>query len=210
MAAQSIKTPLGEVKWVNIEGEGKDNFNEDGKIYTVTIVYPKNSEKANKLQGIIDAYWDENKPTPKAKAKSLGYYDETAKDDEGEQQPTGNIAFVFNTNTTFPNGDKTKVAVLNRKGDKVSLQGKKVGNGSVGVVHGALGFYSHGKDAKAVFGVSLYLKALQLATLIEYVEEVNADEIEAPEGEEGFTGAEFDGAPTDPSSSADSSSRPEL
>lgn len=181
---KSIKTPVLELGWVNIEGKGKDNFNQDGKVYIATAYAVEGSPEEKILVDTINAYWTANKPKPNSKAKSLGYRPEVVDEEE-----TGRTAFTFSTNTTFAGSNNVvKIPVLNFKGDNAPLQGRRIGNGSRGVLHGSMGLYQKGANT----GVSLYLKAVQLTKLVEYsdidVEALQPDDDDSYTGEDNYVG----------------------
>lgn len=199
----AFKTPVGELKWVVFNGEGKENLSGRLK-YNADLVLPVDDERAVALKASIDAYWDENKPTAlpaKKPAKSLGYklekepvLDEHGSkqyDDEGKviSKETGNIVFSFSTDTTYPSGDAKVITIYNAKGNKVDLGAKKIGNGSKGQISGAMGLYEV-KDAggKKLIdaGVTLYLNSIRLTSFVEFSSEEQWDEADAEEG--GWTG----------------------
>lgn len=204
----AVKTPIGDLKWVIFNGEGKENLSGRMK-YQADLVLPADSPEAVSLKGTIDQYWEDNKPTglPKTKpAKSLGYKleKEPILDDEGNKQyddagkvvsrETGNIVFTFSTDTTYPSGDPKVINIFNSKGNKVDLGSKKIGNGSRGQLSGAIGIYTV-KDAKGKSvidgGVTLYLNSIRLVKFLEFSGEESWDEA----GEDGgWTGeGETDG-----------------
>lgn len=199
---QPIQTPKGNLAWVIISGEGKENLSGRMK-YTADLVLPSDSDEAKKLSATIDKFWAENKPNSfpaKKKAKSLGYRPEMRKvldengedqyDEEGEiiKEPTGNTVFSFATDTTYgKSGDAKVIKVYNAKGNRVSLGDKKIGNGSVGQIGGAMGVYSvkdtSGKISDA--GVTLYLNSIRITKFVEYTDE---DNWAAEDGDDGWTG----------------------
>lgn len=174
MSGSNIKTPIMPIGWANVEGIGKDNYNKNGKIYTVTVYAVEGSPEDKALKDQITTYWEENKPNRKAKPQSLGFKPEMV---EGE--PTRRTAFTFKTNTTFKDGGMVKIDILDYKGRKAPLLGKRIGNESTAVVHGTLGMYSQGAESN---GVSLYLKAIQLVTLVEY-NAVQAEELDVSDSD---------------------------
>lgn len=198
-----IKTPAGELRWVIISGEGKANMS--GKLkYTADLVMLATDEKAIALKEAIDAYWESNKPTkgwPKTRpAKSLGYRMEKTPvlDENGEKQyddqgkvigkETGNIVFSFQTDTTYgKSGDPKVVSVFNAKGSKVHLGDKKIGNGSIGQIGGAMGLYTvtGPKGDITDAGVTLYLNSVRIIKFEEFSGEDNWD---ATDEEGGWTG----------------------
>lgn len=193
-----FKTGKGELRWVNITGEGKEN--QSGKMkYTADIVMPEDCPAAVELKAKLDDFWKENKPKGfKGKRKTAGYrLEETpVLDEEGNKQyeevdgdevliteKTGNIIFTFSTDTTFAkSGDKKVVKVYNAKGSPVSLGDKKIGNGSEGYIGGAMGIYG---PIEGSAGVTLYLNSVKITKFVEFTG--GDDNWEAEDGD-GWTG----------------------
>lgn len=201
---QAIKTPVGDLKWVVFNGEGKENLSGRMK-YQADLVLPADSEHGAALKDMIDEYWADNRPNglpAKKPAKSLGYRleKEPILDEDGNKQygddgkvlskETGNIVFTFSTDTTYPSGDPKVINIYNAKGNKVDLGTKKIGNGSRGQISGALGIYTV-KDTKgkAIIdgGVTLYLNSIRLVKFVEFSGEESWDPMDGEEGD-GWTG----------------------
>lgn len=192
-------TPKGEIAWVTITGEGKEN--QSGKLqYKADIILdPKNAEHKAYLNS-IDAYWEANKPASfqgtKKKPKSLGYYlcdkklDKDGvplKDEELDQfiyDPKGRVTVSFKTGTTFPDGSMKKVKVRNAKGKVVDLGETQIGNGSIGYLAGAMDIYKADKAA----GVTLYLDEIKLTKLVEFSGNDAFAGHKADEDEDSWTG----------------------
>lgn len=181
-----VTTPKGELHYVNISGQGKENYNEDGYEYTATVYIPK--ADCQELMAKCDEVIGE---VPKGKnLKSKGYR-ELLKDEEGklffptsnrsEGEPSGIIAFPFKTGTTFADGKTKKISVFNKDAQKINLGDRKIGNGSIGKISGKLKRNENGKDISC----SLYLHAIQLTKFVEYVDDAG---FEAEEGD--FEGVE--------------------
>lgn len=197
----AFKSPIGDLKWVVYNGEGKENLSGRMK-YQSDLVLPVDSEECKNLKAAIDSFWEDNRPAglpAKKPAKSLGYRleKEPVLDDEGHKQygddgkvvskETGNMVFTFSTDTTYSSGDPKVINIFNAKGNKVDLNGKKIGNGSRGQLSGAMGIYTV-KDAKGKStidgGVTLYLNSIRLVKFIEFSGEESWDEVD----EGGWTG----------------------
>jgi len=164
-----IKTPIGELRWVFITGDGRDQSdNNDGSKMQkmASLVLKTESEACEKLKADINAVWEEYKaanPTKIKKAtqpKSLGY--KVVKDPDTDEE-TDETIFAFKTNSFFPDGKPNKIPVYNAKGQKVDLGDTIVGNGSRGIIFGEAAGYEYAKQ----YGVSLYLKGIQIAKLVE-------------------------------------------
>lgn len=208
---QTIKTKAGTLNWVTFNGDGVETLSGAMK-YQATLVFPEDSAECKDLKAKIDAYWKDNKPAGfKKKPKSTGYRAEMQKvlDENGKEQldedgevmyePTGNVAFTFSTSTTYPSGDAKIVNIFNAKGNKVDLGSKKIGNGSVGNISGAMGVYSVRSKQNAITdaGVTLYLNSIRLLKFVEYTVDEQWDEEDGWTGEgetEGWEGEPADGS----------------
>lgn len=172
-----VVTPVGELHYVQISGQGKLNYNEDGYVYTATINLT--GEAAEELKAKCDEVVGEIAKGENLKTRG---YRELLKDAEGIYTPTSNtkerdadaektgiIAFTFSTETTFADGKTKKISVYNSANPptRINLGDKKIGNGSKGAISGRLRRYKKGKDV----GVSLFLNAVQLVEFKEYVDD---------------------------------------
>lgn len=185
MSIAQFQTPRGELRWANISGEGKAN--QSGKLkYSIDLLLAKDSDEGKALKAQIDEFWKDNLPNGwnvKRKAKSMGYRSEVEKvlDEEGNEtyDDDGNIVyreldnwvFTFQTDTTYAkSGDAKVIKIYNAKGRPVSLGDKKIGNGSIGQVGGAMGIYTVKDDKGKVTdaGVTLYLNSVRINKLEEY------------------------------------------
>lgn len=189
-----VVTPVGELQYVQISGQGKLNYNEDGYVYVATVNLT--GDAAEELKGKIDKVLGEVAKGENLKARG---YRELMQDEEGIYTPTSNTkerdakakatgiwAFTFSTGTSYAD-DKTKlIKVYNSAKPKpyaINLGDKKIGNGSKGAISGKMQRYKKGKDV----GVSLFLNAVQLVDFIEYTDDAG---FEGQDG--GFTGGELE------------------
>lgn len=194
-----ISTTKGELEWVTIDGEGKENLS--GKLqYVANLVI----EADNPIVATIEKFWKDNKPAGfKKLAKSNGLYphkvDSGKKDEDGKAiyEEDGKLYLAFKTGTTFPDDSVKKIQIYNAKAKKVTLPPEvKIGNGSIGAISGAMGIYESKtpKGALVDAGVTLYLDAIQIHKLEEYTTdagfEADEEETEGWTGEEDWTGAE--------------------
>lgn len=213
-----IVTPVGELWYVNITGQGKQNYNEDGYDYVATVQLT--GEPAEKLKAqILEVLGD----VPKGSTvKSTGFR-ELLKDDEGTYTPTtktaerdakatktGIFAFTFKTGVTFEDGRTKKVAVYNTAAQKVDMGDRLIGNGSKGAISGKM----QRNVRKDEVMVSLYLNAVQLTEYIPYSGDAGFDAQEggftAPEdGVEGFKGTAASSPEAAPAKAA-TNSKPRL
>lgn len=205
-----FKSPKGELEWVTIDGDGKENLS--GKMqYLANVVI----EADDPIVAKINEYWEANKPKGfKKDAKSNGMYPHKA--DSGEKDETGKAIYeedgklylAFKTGTSYPDGSTKKVQIYNAKAAKVELpSGTSIGNGSVGVVSGAMGIYLSKTPKGAIVdaGVTLYLDAIQILKLEEFTQDAGFEIEEDGEftGDEGWTGDESEPA-------AESTAQPRL
>ena len=169
MTNKVIDSPIGNLEWVHIDGEGKPDLQGVPKFSVDVVLSP---EQAEPFKAMVNEYWEQNKPKGAKEAKSLGVYPHTVKDEAASKEAgetvykeTGNTVVRFKTGTAYQSGDSKVVKIFNSKGHEVSLQGKKIGNGSRGRVNGVMAIYNINK---ATCGVTFYLNAIQLSKLVEY------------------------------------------
>lgn len=184
MANKVVDSPIGTLEWAYIDGEGKKDLQGNPKYSIDVVVTP---EKAEEFKALIDKFWDENKPKGAKAPKSNSMYPHTVKDEEASKEAgenvykeTGNFVIRFKTGTTYQDGANKVVKVFNAKGNEVSLQGKKIGNGSRGRVNGVMAVY----DVSAVNrGVTLYLNGVQITKLVEFTGGPNFSAVDEEEGD---------------------------
>ncbi len=200
---QKTVTPRLSLAWIKITGEGEENMSGKLQYLASGIMDPKNNEADAAYIASIDAFWEENRPAEKRKAKSKGYYlNDPLLDKDGNKQyddddklikdPDGKVLVTFKTGTTFPDGKGKVVKIYNSKNKIVSLGDVSIGNGSEGHISGAMGIYINKvKNKIQDAGVTLYLDAIQLKKFIAYT---GADAGFAADDEEegGFTGVDED------------------
>ncbi len=202
MSIQKITTPKGELEWVTITGEGKENLSGKMQYVASLILDPDNNKADKEFIASIDAFWDENKPIKKD-AKSLGYYAHKVKDAEPDADgdatytETGKVLLSFKTGISFPDGSPKVVKTYNSKAKPVALGDIKIGNGSIGQIAGAMGIYqvNDPKGKKIIdAGVTLYLDSIKISKLVEFTQDAGFDADEDSEdgftGDEGWTGTE--------------------
>lgn len=145
--------------------------NKKGKLKTIVVV-PK--AEAQEAMDYIDNFWKENRPKgSKIQPKHKGYMAGT---DEETGEETGDILFVFSTNPTFgTSGDKKVVKLFTAKAPvrEVKLDGKLMGNESIGRGMGELAIYEYDGD----YGVTLYLDAVSISKFVPYVGGVDASDV---------------------------------
>jgi hypothetical protein len=193
---QYVAPKASELRWVFIDQPGKEgpkgDNGEPGKFRLVAdLVAKTDSDGCKALMKFIDDFLKENKPKG-MKVKSRGYYVIQEKtgglDEDGVSimRDTDETSFSFWTGTHWADGKPVVVDIYNSKGKKVSLGGKKIGNGSQGSISGSIDVYSH----SGACGVSLYLNAIQLTKFEEYTTDAGFEAMD--EDDDAFDGVEND------------------
>lgn len=189
MADQSplvkVVTPVGELHYVQIDGKGKEKYDkEKGNEYVATLYL--SSEASEPLRQKMDEVVGEIKKGESLKSKG---YRQLMKDKDGkvftptnknkERQEDAELidmyGFTFKTSTVFKEKDgatKPKIIGVYDAGNKtlkiapkkITLGGKKIGNGSLGAISGTL----QRSVYKGEVSCSLYLNSIQLINFIEY------------------------------------------
>jgi hypothetical protein len=193
-AKKSFKTPLAKLEYVQIDGTGKLKYDPENRLdendpasyqYVATAVLTK--EQADKVKAEVLAFWKDNKPTGATKMKYdlvkpelkkvLDAQGNEQEDEEGGivKEETGMYLMQAKTITQWPDGKPNKIKVLRANGNPLDLGDRKIGNGSMGVIHGTLminGF-------KGNEGCNFYLNAIQLKKLEVYTEsdDVQTDDL---------------------------------
>lgn len=169
-AVQAYESPVGDLEWVFITGEGKEDLQGVMK-YQADVVL--SAEVGEQVKESVMSFWEENKPRGAKQPKSIGLYPHTVKDEEASKaegeniyKKTGKVVIRFKTGTEYVSGDQKIIKTFNSKGNEVSLHGKKIGNGSRGRCIGSIAIYNIGK---ATQGVTFYLDAVQLSKFVEFV-----------------------------------------
>ena len=196
---EHIAPKASELRWVFIDQPGKEgpkgDNGEEGKFRLVAdLVAKTDSVGCKALMKFIDDFLKENKPKG-MKVKSRGYYviqENTGEEDEDGvsiKRDTDETAFSFWTGTHWKDGKPVVVDIYNAKGKKVSLGGKKIGNGSQGSISASMDVYTHSGSC----GVTLYLNAIQLTKFEEFTTDAGFEAMD--DDEEGFDGvdSEFEG-----------------
>ena len=202
----NVTSPKGELQWITISGEGKENLSGKMK-YNASIALDNDDPKLIALKAEVDAFWAEHRPKKIKEPKSTGFYaemrktDETDEDGEPIKVATGRTLLAFSTNTTWPDGKPNVVKTYNSKAKEVQLGDTKIGNGSIGQIGGAYDIYvSETKQGVIVdAGVTFYLNNVKISKLVEYAQDAGfeADEDEdGYTGDEGWTGNDEDSTPT--------------
>jgi len=194
----TFKTPLAELCWVNITGQGKLKYDPENKLdkndtasyqYTATVRLTK--EQAEPLIAQLKAFWKDNKPTGATKMQYDTVKEEMepvldkdgkpTEDEEGApiETPTGFYLLAAKTVTHWPDGKRNIIKVLRGNGQPLNLGTKEIGDGSVGVIHGTMGINAF----KGNEGINFYLTAVQLKKFVEKTAgDVDAEDLGEDEG----------------------------
>jgi len=188
-----VKTLVGNLKYVFITGEGRNASlpgQEPKMKYSASLVCPKDGDIHKDIKAQIEAEWKAYKIVSGAKGlpKTNGIKDELVNCPTGDidpatekikRIPTGNVVISFSTNTTWKDGNKQEVTVLDNKGgDRTATvlgAAWAIGEGSQGIIHGV----AQGNDVGGTAKVTLYLSGIQLTHLVKYEgNSIDADVIE--------------------------------
>ena len=153
------KFPPAPIPFGVVTGEGVDNFDEDGKEYSISIILGK-KERKHILSTVLE-YWEENKPEG-AGDEPDNFENIVRKGDEGD------YILYSKTQTEFK-GKANIVTIRNHEGVKLDPEEfGNIGKGSEGRIAVKMGIYTQGKGTKMKAGVSLYLAAVQLTEFVAY------------------------------------------
>jgi len=134
-----------------VSGPGVDNYDGDGKEYSVTIVLDKKMEKAYRKE--VLAFWEENKPS-------------WAGDEPANWKNIVRDGKVYAKTQTEFDGKHNEVPIVNHEGTKLDPEEfGSIGDGSMGRLAITLSIYTQGKK-KA--GVSTFLSAVKLTKFVPY------------------------------------------
>lgn len=169
----NFKTIPGELRWVFLQPGGIDaSMNKDGSkmVKQATIVFKDGSEELKQLQTKLDEIWEQFKAENNIKQKAYKSNGIRVIKDKDTKEPTGESALIFKTGASIakPNGTfvDTVVPIYDSKGLDITakMEGKIIGNGSIGIIHGSAALYEFG----GTYGITLYLKAIQLLKFVEF------------------------------------------
>jgi len=175
---QTIKTPLVPLQWVEVRGRGKlgmnkeDNGDPANYSYVAQAVLTK--EQADAIQAKVNDFWKKNKPKGLGKRKFELVKEELVskkdangnvlkdEDDEPIKEPTGKYLINAKTMTQWPDGKPVNVKILGSTGKELPEDHPAVvdgiGNGTMGIIHGALGISAYPGNE----GVVMYLSGVQI------------------------------------------------
>ena len=189
---RKTKTPKGELRWVYITGEGKEDLNGNNKYSAAVVLDDRIPEHAAYMQEVQE-YFNSNKPKNIDSAKSTGIYPLTEKAEDGSKVTVPHMFYLsFKTGTTYQDGSQKVIKTFNSKAVQVDLGEQRIGNGSVGRIAGAMDmYYVKGPKGNVMqAGVTLYLDAIMLTKFIPYTGSSPFEEED--EDGDGWTGADED------------------
>lgn len=170
--ATKIKTPIGELKYVFVTGEGRNQAmpgEKDRMQFVASIELTKNSKEHIALLAEIDREWQAYKEKsglkPAQLPKTSGIKAVMDKETGAE---TNKVLATFKTDTKWKDGKAQIVKVFDHKGTDITTAIQNatwsIGAGSTGVLHGS----AVGNSVGGAHKVTLYLTAVQIAKLIKY------------------------------------------
>lgn len=171
-----FKSPLGELRWVNISPGGVDTSMNSGapKFQKVAnVVIDEDSPEGKAVKDQLQKIWEDMRVSEgikQAQPKSLGIKQDK---DKETKEPNGKLILCFKTNASYKDGTDIEIPIFDAKGTKISPFNKRIGNGSIGVIHGEAALYNF----KGTYGITLYLKAIQLLQYVEPSIEVEAQDL---------------------------------
>ena len=188
----TFKTPLAELRYVNVVGQGKLRFDPTNKFdkntaeayeYTASVMLSK--EQADVAIATFKEFWNEIKPKGLTKQKydliKEEMKDTGKKDDDGDaiKEPTGLWILQAKTTTEWPSGDKNIVKIMRGNGNPLNLGTKQIGDGSIGVLHGQVGINEFAGNE----GLNFFLSGVQLKSFKEKTDaEIDAEDLGGDEG----------------------------
>jgi hypothetical protein len=184
--ATKLKTPVGELRYVFIKGEGRNQAmpgQPERMQFVASVVLKKDSAQHKQLLASINTEWDAYKSAnglkPAQQPKTNGIKPVMDKETGAE---TDYVLATFKTNTKWADGKPQVVKVFDHKGNDITVAATNapwsIGSGSTGVIHGS----ASGNDTGGAHKVTLYLTAVQIAKLVKY--EGDAPDVDEMEGED--------------------------
>jgi hypothetical protein len=192
MAGTKIKTPLGELKYIFITGEGRNQAmpgQPERMQYVASVELQRDSKEHKAIIAEINKEWDAYKERaglkPATQPKTNGIKPVLDKETGAE---TDKVLVTFKTDTKWKDGKPQVVKVFDGKGKDITeaVHGAQwtIGNGSTGVIHGS----AQGNDVGGAHKVTLYLTAVQLGKLVKYegaaieLDEIEGDDLDLDGG----------------------------
>jgi len=173
----TFKTPLAPLRYLTTAGQGKMKYDPTNKLdkndpasyeYTATAILTKAQKDV--IEPILKNFWNENKPAGITKQKYTLLKEEmettNEKDEDGDaiKKATGFWLLQAKTNAVWPSGDKNTIKIMRGNGSPLNLGEKRIGDESVGVLHGEIAINAFGGNE----GLLFYLNGVQLRKFVEY------------------------------------------
>lgn len=202
------QSPLGDLMYVMVTGQGKENYDGDGYEYQTCVDVPE--KEAQPYIDEIEDFIEDNAPSNAERATNK-HGDEIRPytyADEDYTIPEGYVRFTYKTKTEFEDKKTgelkpTKVYILDTNGNTCKLpEYKLIGNGSKGLAIGTMVAWTRGNRKKQEFGGSLYLNKVQIRDVVWY----EGEKVEALEGGS-FNGFDDELQPEDDKPAADTGRR---
>lgn len=171
-----FKTKVGDLMWVNIQEGGVDqSLAKDGsKMQKVASVqFQDGSQELKDMEAQLNTIWEQFRADKGIKQKTPKSNGIKVNKDKETKEPNGTSSLIFKTSATF-DGKDIVVPIYNAKGEKVTLL-ERIGNGSKGLIHGEAALY----EFAGTYGITLYLKAIQLVELKAYEDGIDAEDLSA-------------------------------
>ena len=155
-----IVTPAGELCWIRIFGKGQESQGKDNR-YIASVRLANDSKELAAIKKQINDFWNANKPEKIKQCKSNGIKEEVV-----DGKPTGFSLVHFWTTTSYPDGNRNVVKLLDVNKKPLELnKGTAIGEGTQGRISGNMKIYTSQYEG----GVTLYLNAIQVIELVEHV-----------------------------------------
>jgi len=164
MSKTKIETPEGELYYVTITGQGTKHPKAKDYNYEASLALPKKEGKKFR-QKLLDLFEEDRPKGFKGEPDNMKSI--------GRPMDDGRMLFTFRTRTEFEGKGKTKVGIYNSDMEEVTLpENVLIGNGSVGVISGAVDVYGDKTEA----GLSMYLHNIMILELEEYIPDAGFSE----------------------------------
>lgn len=170
-----FKTKVGDLMWVQIQPGGVDqSLAKDGsKMQKVASVqFADNSQELALMKAELAEIWENFRKEKNLKQKEPKSNGIKVNKDKETKEPNGTSSLIFKTNAQI-DGKEVNVPVYNAKGDLVDSTNLRIGNGSKGIIHGEAALY----EFAGTYGITLYLKAVQVAKLEDVPNAVETDDL---------------------------------
>lgn len=197
-AKLTFQTPVGELLYCTTSGQGKLKYDPENKLdknddtsyqYTATRVLTE--AQATEIKKVFQDFWKNNKPAGSTKQQyelvtpemepDLDKDGKEQKDDDDcvIKKPTGRFLLAAKTNTVWPDKKPNTIKIMRGNGAPLNLNGREIGEGSEGVIHGTISINAF----KGNEGLQFYLTGVQLRKFVEKTTaEINAEDIGEDEG----------------------------